>query len=278
MPLDGFEMFNLHANTFLGAGFALDMLLRLNDGDTGLLHPDLFGLSIWSEDARYLQRWGAVLATGAHRVTTMGTDCHRNTFDAIAQDGERVDSYRRMMRMFSNHLLVTPNADGTWDDTHLKEALRRGRLYGSFDMMGFPTDFAYFADDGSGNTAEMGDTVSLSNVATGSAGALVVQLPYIQNLDPSREKPSMIVRILRANDDGFTEIFSKEYLDPQELDGKVRVQIDAPGAYRAEIRMRPLHLREDLRNDAEHILDVRDEKTSAIKTLVWIYANPIYVQ
>ena len=31
--------------------------------------------------------------------------------------------------------MVKPEADGTWDDTHVKAALKAGRLYGAFEMI-----------------------------------------------------------------------------------------------------------------------------------------------
>ena len=39
-------------------------------------------------------------------VTTVGTDCHRNTFPQLLPDGERIDSYRRMM-LWTNDVLVS---------------------------------------------------------------------------------------------------------------------------------------------------------------------------
>ena len=106
MPIDGFEMYNLHANAFLGVGALLDIIGHLKDADARLPQPDLFLLPVVSEDPELLATWGSVLARGAHRVTTMGTDCHRNSLPQILPDGERIDSYERMMAWFSNHLLV----------------------------------------------------------------------------------------------------------------------------------------------------------------------------
>lgn len=256
LPLDGFEMFNLHANSFLGAGKALELMIRVGQEDEGLPHPDASFLAVISEDPRYLETWGTVLARGAKRVTTMGTDCHRNSFPAIMPDGERVDSYRRMMLWFSNHLLVRPDEDGSWDDRHLKEALRSGRLYGAFEIMGYPLGFDFRADAG-GEVAEMGEEVALSDAPT-----LFVKRPSVQYLDPAAEPPQLTVRVLKAREGGWDEVASAD-------EGDLSFTPDEPGAYRAEVRMIPFHLRDYLGDDQYVVLE-RDAP--------WVYSNPIYVR
>ncbi len=253
LPLDGFEMYNVHANLLLNVSKAAQFVLRLND--PGLMAPDLILLGIISEDPRYLTRWGSVLASGEKRVTTMATDCHRNTFKQLMQDGERVDSFRRMMMWFSNHLLVQPKADGSFDDRDLKEALRAGRLYGAFEVMGYPEGFDYHAEVGS-QTFEMGAEVQLTDQPV-----LHVARPSVRHLDPNHEPPQLTLRILRAIDNGFEEVASGS--------AALAFTPTQAGAYRAEVRMVPLHLREDLRNDATAVL---------AHDFVWIYANAIYVR
>lgn len=255
LPLDGFEMFNLHANALLKGGVILELLVLNTDQRDQLPHPDLIFLPIWSEDPRYLRTWGTVLARGAHKVTTMGTDCHQNTLKAVLPDGERGDSYRRMMLLFSNHLLVQPEADGTWDDRHLKAALKKGRLYGVLESLGYAEDFAFTAQAG-GQSHEMGDTVAFS-----SAPVLEVSLPRLRGLDPGRTPPKLTVRILRAIEGGFEEVASGNEA--------LRFSPTQPGAYRAEVRMVPHHLKEDLGKYARELLQ---------GDLVWIYANPIYIE
>lgn len=261
-PLDGFEMFNLHANTFIGMGVALDFILRWQDGDTGLPHPDLLVFGIYSEDQRYLQRWGNVLATGRRLVTTMGTDCHRNTFAVILEDGERGDSYRRMMVAFSNHVRARPLADGSVDDRAIKEALAAGRNYGVFEMLGAPVGFDVHVEHGD-DAYELGDTVP--------AGAtLVVDAPRVRDLDPQAQAPVIRLRVLRATADeaGFVEVATT-------TEPRLSVPLETAGAYRAEVRMLPWHLREHLRDDAFGYLDVAAEDGS---DYVWIYGGAIYVE
>lgn len=255
MPFDGFEIYNLHANTLLGAGPVLELLFRVTEKLPGLPHPDLALLPIFSEDARYLDRWSKVLARDVKRIGTMGTDCHRNTFPALLEDGERIDSYRRMMTWFSNHVRIR-TSDGVWDDRALKEALRSGRSYGVFEVLGYPEGFDFRAESGATTIeiGEMGDVVAMG-------AELIVTQPKLRNLDPAVSAPRLTTRLLRATEDGWVEVATS--------DGDIAMTASVPGAYRAEIRMTPRHLRTYL-GDWEELAVVGD--------FVWIYANPIYVR
>jgi hypothetical protein len=259
LPLDGFEMYNVHANTLFttyGKNAVLTMLGHLYDMDGGLPNnPNIVFLSIFWEDPRYIDTWGTVLSKGFKRVTTMGSDCHRNALPQLLSDGERIDSYRRVMGWFSNHLLVKPNADGAYDDLNLKEALRSGRLYGAFEVMGFPVGFDYRAE-ANGTVSEMGQEVSLAD-----APVLRVAKPSVQNLDKAATPPALTMRILRAVDNGFEEV--------AKGDGDLSFTPTLPGAYRAEVRIVPLHLRQEMGVVADEWL---------AHDYVWIYGNPIYVK
>jgi hypothetical protein len=195
-----------------------------------------------------------VLAGGTKRVTTMGTDCHRNTFRDLLPDSERIDSYRRMMGWFSNHLLVEPDEAGGFTDLELKAALRAGRLYGAFEVLGFPRGFDYHAETPSG-AVEMGGDVSLSD-----APRLVASLPRVEELGASEPRPDLVLRLLRARSGGWDVV--------QETAGDLEFSPAEPGAYRVEVRMKPRHLKRHLSS----YLDLAD------KDFVWIYSNPVYVK
>jgi hypothetical protein len=252
LPVDGFEMYNLHANLKNQYAEALELLFHVNTPED-LPHPDLVVLPIFEEDPVYLSTWGSVLASGARRVTTMATDCHRNSLQQKLQDGERVDSYRRMMKWFSNHLLVKPDAEGKWDDRSLKDALRAGRLYGAFEVFGYPIGFDYHAVV-SGAVHEMGEDVSLAG-----APELSVALPKIARLDASAEAPRLTIRILRAKAGGWDVV--------AEGEEDVTFSPKEKGAYRAEVRIVPRHLRGYLSTYS----------ALADKDYPWIYTNAIYV-
>jgi len=260
LPVDGFEMYNLHRNTLANAGAALELVVRLNEGDTSLPHPDLVLAPIFQEDPLYLERWGRVLASGLRRTTTMGTDSHRNTFRSLMADGERVDSFRRMMSAFSNHVLVDAAGADPLDDRALKAAMKAGRVYGAFEYLGHPRGFDV--------TATVGDTtVELGGEA--SVGATIrVTRPTLEQLDPAAEAPLLTVRLLRAIDDdaGWEVVATLEHDDGPVLEHVTTVA----GAYRAEVRMVPLHLRAFFgADDALLLADGRD--------FIWIYGNALYI-
>ncbi len=256
LPIDGFEMYNLHANTLLNGGVVAELALQVDRKEfEGLPHPDLFFAALTKfEDPRYLETWGTVLARGAHRVTTVGTDCHRNTFKSLMQDGERVDSYRRMMLAFSNHLLVKPTTDGGFDDRSLKEALRSGRAYGAFEFLGYPEGFDAVALEGTA-VREMGDTASLAKGVT-----LKLTVPKVQRLDAAALAPTIKGQWLKARDGGWDVV--AEGPGPT-----VEATPTEPGAYRAEIRIIPKHLDGFIGKRRDFIKNERP----------WVYGNPIYV-
>ncbi|MSP24047.1 MAG: hypothetical protein EXR75_02560 [Myxococcales bacterium] len=256
LGLQGFEMFNLHANTIIGAGGVFALLGKLAYPEL-LPHPDLAFLPIVSEDARYLEKWGTVLARGGRPVTTMGTDCHQNTLPEKLPDGERIDSYRRMMGWFSNHLLVTPEPGGAFDDQHLKRALADARLFGVFEMLGFPAGFDYVAASGSA-LVEIGGEASLA-----AQPELIVKRPHIRDLASTSDAPEISLRILRAIEGGFDAV--AESVEPGETE--LVYKPTQPGAYRAEVRMRPRHLRAHLGSFSDF----------ADADFVWIYSNAIHV-
>jgi hypothetical protein len=80
----------------------------------------------------------------------------------------------------------------------------------------------------------------------------------------------MRVRVLKAVDEsrGFDVV-------GESTEGDLTVTLDAPGAYRAEVRMMPEHLREDLRSDAVFVLD---EAALEDRDYVWIYTGAFYVE
>jgi hypothetical protein len=253
LGFDGFEMYNLHANAILGAGGVLAVAKAAADPEA-MPASDLALLPIINEDPAYLTRWGTVLAMGARRVTTAGTDCHRNSFKTLLPDGERIDSYRRMMQWFSNHLLVRAS-ETAWNDRDLKDAMRAGRLYAAFEVMGYPEAFDYRGEEGA-KVREMGETLSIA-----AGGELVVSRPRVRDLASDVSLPAIRSVLLRAKDGGWDVVADGE-------GDELRFKPSKPGAYRAEVRMRPRHLRASLKSFA----DLAD------KDFVWIYANAIYVE
>ncbi|WP_255215957.1 hypothetical protein [Pseudenhygromyxa sp. WMMC2535] len=258
LPLDGFEMYNLHANLFLNIVEAGILLTKIGYPET-LPHSDLILLALISEDPIYLDTWSAVLATGVHKLTTVGTDCHRNTFPDALPDGQRVDSYERMMKWFSNHLLVAAEAledPDRLEPAALDEALAAGRLYGAFEVFGAPIGFDFHAELGD-QVFEIGGAPSL----TDGAVSLEVSAPTIQDRDPSTAAPTVELRLLRASAEGWEELATSS--GPEGAVPTLSYLATDPGAYRAEVRILPRHLA-GLLGDYEDLID---------ESFVWIYAT-----
>lgn len=260
LPFDGFEMYNVHNNMVLKIKEIGKLIPQLLEPDKSPA-PDLILLPLLYEDPIYSERWGSVLASGAHRVGTMGSDCHQNTLNLALSDGERVDSYRRMMGWFSNHLLVKTDKSGGFDDLALKKALKKGRLYGVFEAMGYAQGFDFHAREG-GAAAAVGTRMEMGDSPTLSKGVeLVVRRPTIAGRDPTTDTPDLKLRILRAKKGGFDVV-------AETTTGDLRWTVDKPGAYRADVRMVPKHLKPWVGALAN----------IATTEVIWIYANPIYVQ
>jgi hypothetical protein len=141
--LAGVEIFNLHAmvdpdirEQSLGLdGFGLlDAIAPFLTGQTDA-EPDLAFLAFYQEQSVSLARFDALNAV-APTIATAGTDAHENALPSLLSDGERVDSYRRMMRWFSNVLLVEGESPAD-----LETALRAGRNFVAFEVLGTPSGF-----------------------------------------------------------------------------------------------------------------------------------------
>lgn len=253
---DGVEIYNTHANVdpnireeHLGLdrfGFA-SVLLRFANAASAL-EPDLSILSFLSENGNALAKWDTLLAEGMRVVGTGGCDAHENTFAQRMPDGERGDSYRRMMVWHTHHLLVR----GEGRDA-LMDALGSGRLYLTFEVFGTPVGFDFVAESEGGTTAEMGDEAPVG-------ATLRVVRPTLPEGFPQDPAPTLRMRILRAAEGGAVEVASGDGALLEHV-------VTEPGAYRAEVRMVPEHARPYLGRWADEL----------VREVVWIYSNPVFV-
>lgn len=254
---DGIEIYNTHANidpnireellglpplSFVGNLFAFT---RPANG----LEPDLALLSFLTPNDVALSRWDTILAEGTRMAGTGGCDAHENSFPQMLPDGERADSYRRMMGWHAHHFLV----DGD-DRAATVEALARGRLSLAFEVFGTPEGFDFRAVASDGAIAEMGDEVAVG-------ATLRVDRPHLPAGFPATPAPPIRTRILRAAEGGAVELVSS-------TDATVDWVTTEPGAYRVEILMTPDHARPYLGALADEL----------VHELVWVYSGPIYVR
>lgn len=215
--LTGLEIFNLHAMFApdIRADYLdLDPVLWLSDlepftDDEGEAEPDLMVLTVLADQPPSLAHFDALLARGP-TVGIVGTDAHQNVFNFDLRDGDRADSYRRMLRWMANVLLPL-------DGESPEQALAAGRSFVAFEIVGTPSGFDLSAADG---TPMGGSTTSTS---------LTVGCPTLHPDSPrGPDEPTITVRLLR---DG---------LPFAEGCGEHEV---TPGVYRVEVDIVPHHLR-----------------------------------
>jgi hypothetical protein len=255
VDVDTIEIFNLHAaldpdirGDFLGLDplAPIANLLPLFSADAGAPEPDMAFLLFFEELPIYLERFDTLL--GARRVAgTAGTDVHQNALPGIMADGERGDSYRRLMRWFSNVLLL----EGELTPASAKAAIAAGRGYVAFEALGTPTGFDLHAEAG-GAVTELGGTAP--------AGAMIVaDAPTVLDPDPAAEPPLIAMRLVHVTAAGSEVIGEGDHIEAPGA---------AAGAYRAEVRITPRHLRAYLGDEADRWIVERP----------WLLSNPIYVE
>jgi hypothetical protein len=258
----GIEVYQLHANIdpdireeFLGldSGGAITAVVEFADTNPEGPEPDLALISFLEPNQPSLDLWDELLAAGHHVAGSGGTDAHQNALPIMLRDGERGDSYRRMIRWFSNVALV----DDREDIAAIEAAIAGGRMFVAFEVMGTPVGFDARAE-APGGTTELGGTVAAAAGAT-----LEVTLPTVHDLDTALlPAPAIAARVIRVTSAGSSVV--------AEGSEALSVPLDTPGAYRVEVTIQPLHLGPYLGNLRDRAYDQR--------VLPWIYASPIYVE
>lgn len=244
----GVEVFNLHAAfdpRIRGADLGLDPAGWLQDVSPftlgeGTAEPDLFVLGVLDRQEPSIAHWDAMSARG-RTVGVVGTDAHQNVMPIPLRDGERGDSFRRMLRWMSNVVLAearTPEA--------AQAALAAGRSYVLFDILGTPTGLDVHLEAADGTIHELG--------ADAPTGELVVGCPSLAAQSPRGEAaPEITVQVLRDGEPWAS--------------GCGRHRIDTSGSYRVEVTMIPHHLAPFL-GEAPDVW---------MKPYQWVYTNPIRV-
>ncbi len=223
--LTGVEIFNLHAMfapDIRAEDLGLDPLLWLTEitdftGDDGTAEPDLFVLGVLERQPPSLERFDALLARGP-TVGIVGTDAHQNVFNWALRDGDRADSYRRMLRWMAN-VVLPEGGEST------KDALGAGRSYVAFEIVGTPRGFGFAASDGTA----MGSTTT--------DRTLKIDCPTLHPESPrGLDDPEVTVRLL------------KDGVEVATTCGEHAVD---PGVYRVEVDIVPHHLRPFLGENAD---------------------------
>jgi hypothetical protein len=263
---DGIEVYNLHANIdpnirkdYLGldSASAIAGAVEFADTQPGHPEPDLAMLAFLSPNLPAIDKWQTLLGEGRHIAVTAGSDAHENALPITMADGERGDSYRRVLRWFGNIALV---ADPT-DVDQVKAALKTGRNFSVFEIMGTPEGFDTYVT-ANGTTYELGSTIPPST------GVLHVDIPTVRGLDPSLPEPTIVAKVFWIDPAGAVQQVAN--VDGQiSSNGQLNVNIGAPGAYRVEVTIVPSHL-------GPYLHDLGTEMVEA--ELPWIYTSAFYVE
>lgn len=250
--LTGFEIFNLHAAfdpDIRSEHLGLDALGWLSEigpmtSPEGTAEPDLFVLAVLLEQAPSLAAWDTLLAEGPV-VGVAGTDAHQNVLPTLLRDGERGDSYRRMLRWFSNVVLVDGDAPGAE-----QEALAAGRSWVVFEILGTPERLEATLVDAAGTEWPVGSNLPASALPA----TLHLSCPALHASSPrSGDYPEVITTVLR---DG--EVWAE---------GCGEHVVSEVGAYRVLVDILPHHLAGFLGDDPDPWL----------RRYPWLVSNPVRI-
>lgn len=262
---DGIEIYNPHANFAfkhrahqgLSRFGAVWNILPFYLRTTGA-HPDLALLPMFRANHDAIDKWDALLSSGRTPFGFGASDAHENALPWKMADGDRGDSYERMLPWVTNVLLVRGAGDAGAEDPvaagdagAIEEAVRDGRFYVALEAWGTPAGFD-FRLDGPAGTLEMGSATPLE-----PGQRLVVELPRVAGRVPAQSAPAVRARLYRI-DGGVRRIVA-------ESAGRIEVAVTAPGAYRVEVGIVPRHLEPYLGG------------TGYLREVPWIYSNPIRV-
>jgi len=177
----------------------------------------------------------------------------------LLSDGERLDSYARVLRWLNNRALVTrPGIDGA------REALGHGRSYGVFAVLGEPGPVSFTARTADGSVLQMGDSGPFAGTT------LVVRLPDppLAELGPrwspaDAARASVHALLWRTTADGPQ--LAAEW---RQNSTTVEFPAPAPGMYSVEIRVTPHHL--------DHLVGSSASLTST--EYRWVLTNAIQLR
>jgi hypothetical protein len=231
LPLDGMEIYNLHANLMAGLE-SMDSIFAMDRFMPGSENPpdcDLAVLLFLSEVAKDVEKFDLV-APQVRISHIAATDIHRNVeipalcpdgiegslCEAFAEDypnfaqfatvggpvpladGDRIDSYARSFRWFANYALVKEH-----EPQDIREAIGKGRSFSAFDLFGRPTLFDFFVDRDVVEHGEGGDADVDPHADEADADMTVVEMgeetPFVEGMVARFNVPRLEATAWRAD-------------------------------------------------------------------------------
>ncbi|MFZ9595572.1 MAG: hypothetical protein ACO3A2_05785 [Bdellovibrionia bacterium] len=260
---DGVEIYNFHAN--------VDPKIRVSSLQAppfqnipgflsflvdpyGELNPDFSFLNFIEVFPVYLKKWDTLLSHGLRVAGFGGSDSHENVFPQVAQDGERLDSHRRIMRFMSNHLWVsTKEADA------IKQAMKAGQGWSVFEGLGSPLGMDFYATLADSSWVGAGESGSLA----GGVARIRVKCPQLHPQSPrSGQSPRVRIVLKQIQPSGESVVVAQA--QDQDLDWEA----SSAGVFRAELFIVPRHLKGFL----GPFSGFSDQE------FAWILTNPLYLE
>ncbi len=254
---DLIEIYNIHANVdpkirALSLGQApfiptTQLASYLLDPYSTLV-PEMSFLGFLEIAPIYYTQWRKLLLAGIKVGIISGTDSHENIFKQIMNDGERLDSHRRMMRLTTSHVLAPDISI-----TSVQAALTAHRSYVVFEGLGTPIGFDFFASTNQ-NTFSAGTSLSYApNII------ITMVAPTLHSASPKGPPPSISLKLYRIDATEDTLVASGS---------SIVWSVSSAGIYRGEVTIIPSHLAPWL----------TDFAYLAKQTFTWILTNPIFIQ
>ncbi len=264
LGVNGIEIYNLHANinpnmrsNFLGFDYfsgLIDLTVYWVN-PYGKQQPDLAFMSFLKVSPIYAQKWDALIASGSPVFGVAGNDSHQNFFPGMANDGDRVDSHRRLTRWVTNHFLVKSSTL-----VEIKSAILAGRGWIVFEGLGTPIGMDFHSQTHS-TFAEIGATMTLIAGIT----TIHVEVPQLHSQSPranALQEPIITLRLKKVDSNGI------ETTVASSLGNSIDFTVQDVGAYRAEIGMIPIHLKSFMGY----------KNSQATEEIPWIITNHIYLK
>jgi len=184
----------------------------------------------------------------------------------ILADGKRIDSYTRALRWISNHVLLPANVAAKDRPEAMKTALKAGRSWAVFDVLGVPKGLDLVAA-GTTPPVEMGGSVPLGTALTVRGPTALEPAPWATwtSADLAAHAPEVrtIVWFIASGAPAALKIAEQE-----GLGAVLHPLADKAGRYHIEVRITPRHLGPSLKS----------KSAFADKELRWAVSNPILAE